>query len=370
MIRRTFIRNVASLAVAPTVISEDACQQPSIVRGKIEWSMVTMFRVNARQRDFAKIVSEASEGQLSIRLRSRDRKPPSQVIEDVSSGKTEMAWGNFLYSPSEEEGMPRVQKVPAADFLIMPFGLTAQEYNGWIENGGGLELIGRIYEQIGCKYFPAGNTGIQMGGWYAKEINSINDLKGLRIRISGFGAAVMKAIGAEPYDVAPWSDDAQHALMNGKLDAFERGGPASDLAAGIHRLSKFKYYYYPAWHEPSVPFTLSINRDKWNTLPSHLQTIISAAARWLNYHMVVDRTAVNGAALESLVKKHGIQVKQFPETVLRELARVTDQILRVRASEDRLSQEVFDSIMQFRQNASPWSMVSLQPFLKARGTPY
>jgi TRAP-type mannitol/chloroaromatic compound transport system substrate-binding protein len=206
-----------------------------------------------------------------------------------------------------------------------------------------------------------------MGGWYAKEINSINDLKKLKIRISGLGAEVMKAFGAEPYDVAPWSEDAQRALMDGKLDAFERGGPASDLAVGIHKLNKYKYYYYPAWHEPSVPFSLSINRAKWNALPSHLQIIISTAARWLNYHMIVDRTVLNGAALASLVQEHDVQVRQFPENVLRQLAKVSDQILRERASQDKLSQEVFESIMQFRQKASPWAMVSLQPFIRARG---
>ena len=139
----------------------------------------------------------------------------------------------------------------------MPFGLTAQEYNSWIEYGGGLELVENIYKQIGCKYFPAGNTGMQMGGWFAREINTIDDLKGLRIRISGFGAAVLKAVGADPYDVAPWSDDAQQALREGRLDAFERGNPASDLSVELHR--QFKYYYYPAWHEPSVPFDLIIS---------------------------------------------------------------------------------------------------------------
>jgi TRAP-type mannitol/chloroaromatic compound transport system substrate-binding protein len=367
MKRRTFLRNVAAIAAAPTAIAEAAFRQPAPAQGKTEWQMITQFRVNPLQREFARIITEASDGQLQIRLSSRGLKPPSKVIEDVNSGKIEMVWGGFLNSPPEEEEASQSQKVSAADFLIMPFGLTAQEYNGWIECGGGQELVERIYEQIGCKYFPAGNTGIQMGGWYAKEIKTIDDLKGLKIRISGFGAAVMKAVGAEPYDVAPWSHDAQRALMEGDLDAFERGGPASDLTAGIHKHGKYKYYYYPDWHEPSVPKALLINRVKWDTLPSHLQTVISTAATWLNYQMLVDRTAVNSAALASLVQEHGVQIRRFPETVLETLAKVSDQILRERASQDKLSQEVFNSIMAFRQKVSPWAMVSLQPFLRARG---
>jgi TRAP-type mannitol/chloroaromatic compound transport system substrate-binding protein len=368
MKRTTFLRNVAAVAVTPAAIAKATFTQPSLSKGKTEWQMTTMFRVNQRQRDFARIVTEASDGQLMIRIHSRELKPPAEVIEDISSGKIEMGWGNFLSSPPEGEKASKVQRVPAADFLIMPFGLTAQEYNGWIVNGGGFELVSRIYEQIGCKYFPAGNTGIQMGGWYAKEINSIDDLKGLKIRISGFGAAVMKAVGAEPYNVAPWSDDARRALEEGILDAFELGGPASDMVAGIHKLGKYKYYYYPAWHEPSVPKALLINSAKWNAIPTQLQTIISTAATWLNYHRLVDRTEPNGAALLSLIQDYGVQVRPFPNEVLRELANVSDQILREAASEDKLSQEVFDSIMQFRQKVSPWAMVSLQPFLKARGT--
>jgi TRAP-type mannitol/chloroaromatic compound transport system substrate-binding protein len=363
MKRRTFIRNLAAgVAVHGSVAGVSF---PKTSQSKKEWKMATQFRVHQRHQEFAKIIAEASEGQLLINLISRGKKPLSKVLEEVRRGKTEMVLGNLLCSPSEEEGKAKVQKVPAADFLIMPFGLTALEYNAWIECGGGRELVDRMYKQIGCKYFPAGNTGIQMGGWFAKEINSIDDLKGLKIRISGFGAAAMKDVGAEPYDVAPWSDDAKNTLSAGKLDAFEFGNPDSDLNSGLHK--RYKYYYYPAWHEPSVPFDLIINLDKWEALPPHLKTIISTTARWLNYQWLNECTARAAAALDTLVKKHGVQLRQFPATVLKELAKVSNQIMRERTSKDKLSQEVFDSIMLFRQKVSSWAMVSLQPFLTARG---
>jgi TRAP-type mannitol/chloroaromatic compound transport system substrate-binding protein len=326
--------------------------------------MVTYFRVRQEHQDFAKIIAETSKGQLLIKLISRGTEPPLKVIEDISSGKIEMGYGSFLYSPTEKENEPRVQKVPAADFLIMPFGLTAQEYNAWIEFGGGLELVGKIYDQIGCKYFPAGNTGIQMGGWFAKEINSIKDLKGLKIRISGFGAAAMKALGAEPYDVAPWSDDAKRAMNSGKLDAFELGVPSTDLANELHK--RYKYYYYPAWHEPSVPRALVINRSKWDSLPAHLKAVISTAASWLNYQGII-RMVGPAEALETLVKEHGVQLRQFPESVLKELAKVSHQIMREQASKDKLSQAIFDSIMLFRERVSSWAKVSQQSYLTARG---
>jgi TRAP-type mannitol/chloroaromatic compound transport system substrate-binding protein len=364
MQRRSFFRNVAAVGVVPIAIIKNIYPKCTLAKEKRQWQMVTQFRVNAKQQEFARIIAEASDGQLQIRLNSKGSDLPSKIIEDVSSGKVEMAWGNFLYSPSESEGIPRVSKVPAADFLIMPFGLTAQEYNSWIEYGGGLELVDTIYEQIGCKYFPAGNTGMQMGGWFAKEINTIEDFKGLRIRISGFGAAVLKAVGAEPYDVAPWSNDARSALIEHKLDAFERGNPASDLTAELYK--QFKYYYYPAWHEPSVPFALSINRSKWDALPTYLKAIISTAARWLNYQWINEKTAHRAAALETLVKEHSVLLRRFPEVVLVDLARISDHILRERASKDRLSQEIFESITKFKQKASHWAMIALQSYLTAR----
>jgi TRAP-type mannitol/chloroaromatic compound transport system substrate-binding protein len=363
------MRNVAAVAVVQTSAAKAAYPIPAFIRGKTEWQMITQFRVTPMHERFAQIVAEASDGQMLIRLRSREGNPPSKVIDDLNSGKVEMAWGTILMmnSPTEDENAPRIRKVPAADFMIMPFGLTPEEFNAWIEHCGGHELVDRIFEQIGCKYLPAGNTGIQMGGWYAKEINTIDDLKGMKIRISLFGAEVLKAVGAEPYDVAPWSEDAKQALKDGWLDAFERGGPAGDFAAGLHKLDKYRYYYYPDWHEPSVPKALFINQARWNTLPSYLQTIISSAATWLNHSMLVDRMALNSNSLASLVQDHGVQLRQFPEPVLSELAEVTDRILQERASQDKLSQEVFDSIMQFKQKVTPWSMVSHQPFLSARG---
>lgn len=363
MKRRTFIHNLAAGVVVPGTIAGTSFPKPALTPNKIEWKMVTFFRVNQKLLDFAKIVAEASKGQLLINLSSRGKEPPFKAIEDISRGKIEMEYGSFLFSPTEKEGEARVQIVPAADFLVMPFGLTAQEYNAWIEFGGGRELVDKIYDQIGCKYFPAGNTGIQMGGWFVKEINSIEDLKGLKIRISGFGAAAMKALGAEPYDVAPWSDDAKRVMKSGKLDAFELGRPSSDMANELHK--QYKYYYYPAWHEPSVPRALIINRTKWEALPSNLKAIISTAASWLNYQDSI-RIADDAEALETLVKEHGVQLRQFPESVLKELAKVSYQIMNERASQDKLSQEVFDSIMMFKKKVSSRAKVTLQPYLTAR----
>jgi len=366
MRRRKFIKNLAAGAAIPSAVVGASCSQKTQSREKIEWRLISKFRVRQKLEDFARIIAEASSGQMIVHLSSISAKPELKIPEDISSGKIEMGYGNFLNSPPEEEGATPERRVPAIDFMIMPFGLTAQEYNAWIEYGGGQVLLDKIFGQIGCKYFPAGNTGIQMGGWFNKEINSIEDLKGLKIRISGFGSAAMKAVGAEPFDYAPWSEVANRALLESELDAFERGSPVSDLSVGLHK--HFKYYYYPAWHEPSVPRDLFINRTKWDALPLHLKTIISTAARWLNSQWMNERMADNVEALETLVKEQGVQLRKFPDPVLKKLAKVSYQIMKQHASQDKLSQEVFDSIMEFKDKASSWAMVSLQPYLAARGS--
>lgn len=366
MKRRAFVHGLAACTLAPGTMAGISTPKRTFYQEKFEWKMVRQSQVNRKHKDFVRIIVETSQGQLKINLISRGKKSYTEVLDEIRTGNTHMAFGGFLVSPSEKEGEKKVYKVPAAALLIIPFGLSALEYNAWIEFGGGYELVSKIYERIGCKYFPAGNTGIQMGGWFAKKINSIEDLKGLKIRISGFGAEAMKALGDEPYDVAPWSNDAINALVAGKLDAFELGNPISDLNRELQK--RYKYYYFPAWHEPSVPFALLINHEKWKSLPPYIKTIISTTARWLNYHWINERTAAAVDALDALIKKHGVQLRQFPDAVLRELKKATKEIMREYTDRDPLSQEVYDSIMLFKKKVSAWAKVSHQPFLKARGS--
>jgi TRAP-type mannitol/chloroaromatic compound transport system substrate-binding protein len=244
----------------------------------------------------------------------------------------------------------------------MPFGLTAQEKNAWFEYGGGQEIADKVYAKLGCKFFPGGSTGAQMGGWFNKEINSISDLKGLKIRIGGPGAEVLKALGAEvisfPLTKAP------QALKSGKLDAVELVGPALDMAAEIHKFAK--YYYYPCWHEPGGVFDLFINKTKWDSLSPSLKAVVKGAATCLNYNVLSSNLARNSAALNSLVEEQGVQLRQFPNEVLQKFRQVFDQMIQKKVSEDELTREVLTSIWQFKKQAVGWSKVSMQPYLSAR----
>ena len=200
------------------------------------------------------------------------------------------------------------------------------------------------------------------GGWFNKEINSTSDLKGLRIRIGGPGGGVLKALGAE---VVPLPlRKAPQAFKNGEIDALELVGPAVDMAAGIHKLAK--YYYYPCWHEPGGVLDLFINKTKWNGLNPSLKAIVKGAATCLNYNVLSNNVARNSAALTALVEEHKAQLKQFPNEVLQQFRRVSNEMLQEQASKDELTGEVLNSIWRFQKIAANWSKVSLQPYLKVR----
>jgi len=304
---------------------------------------------------FAKMVSEGTEGLITIKFYGPGKIVPfPKTIEAVGDGTVEMGMGapNFW-----------ARKIPAMAYLHnTPFGLTAQEQNTWFEFGGGQELADKVYAKAGCKFFPFGNTSCQMGGWFNKEINSIGDFKGLKIRIGGFGGKTLKAAGAEVVSL-PFRKIAP-ALKDGTIEAAEFTGPFHDMLFGFHKTAK--YYYYPAWHEPSGAFDLFINKAKWDAQSSKVKAVITAAAAAINSRILCDRVARNSAALAKLTGEHGVQLRQFPDDLLKELSHLSEKVVREHASKDKLSEEILNSIIEFRKNAAGLAAVSLQPYLTAR----
>ena len=247
---------------------------------------------------------------------------------------------------------------------LVPFGLTAQEQNAWFEFGGGQEFADKIYADLGCKFFLCGNSGAQMGGWFKNEINSIAALKGIKMRIGGYGGAAMKSLGVELVKL-PFSGKAiNQALKEGKIEAAEWMGPAPDLEAGLY--TNAKYYYYPAWHEPSAAMDLFINKSKWDALPNDYKAVIKTAAAAVNNRILCYNCYINSSALSKLVNEHNVQLREYPSDMLQKFRQISDQILKGQASKDKLTQEVLDSIWRFQKEATGWSEVSLQSFLNAR----
>ena len=241
-------------------------------------------------------------------------------------------------------------------------GLNAAEINGWLRYGGGQPLWDELYAQFGLKGFPVGNTGVQMGGWFNREINALDDFKGLVMRMPGLGGEVLRGIGAT-VKALPGGEIFQ-ALKTGAIDATEWVGPYNDLAFGLHQAAK--YYYWPGWHEPGTALECMVNKDALAALPSDLQSIVAYACQAANDDMLSEFTARNNSALETLVKQHGVQLRRFPDELLAQVGAVASQVVADIAGKDPFSQKVYASFEAFRKGAVSYTKITEEAYTQAR----
>lgn len=332
----------------------------SFEQKQYNWRLVTAWPKNypglgmAPER-IADLVEEMSNGQMKITVYGAGEQVPAfGVFDAVSSGSHQMGHsGGYFWKG----------KVPAAQFFTgVPFGLTADEINAWTNRGGGLELWREIYEPFNIYPIPAGNTGTQMFGWFNKEINSLEDIKGLKMRIPGIGGEVLKRAGGIPVTLP--GGELFTALQTGVIDATEWVGPYNDLTFGFQQTAK--YYYYPGWHEPGSMLELLINKDAWDSLPKHLQVIIETASKAVNQDILDEYTARNNKALRELVDVHGVELRRLPDDVISEFKIIANEILEENASEDETVNKVYQSYLKFKNEVSEYHKVSEDAFVEAR----
>ena len=332
----------------------------SLEQKQYNWRLVTAWPKNypglgmAPER-IADLVEEMSNGQMKITVYGAGEQVPAfGVFDAVSSGSHQMGHsGGYFWKG----------KVPAAQFFTgVPFGLTADEINAWTNRGGGLELWREIYEPFNIYPIPAGNTGTQMFGWFNKEINSLEDIKGLKMRIPGIGGEVLKRAGGIPVTLP--GGELFTALQTGVIDATEWVGPYNDLTFGFQQTAK--YYYYPGWHEPGSMLELLINKDAWNSLPKHLQVIIETASKAVNQDILDEYTARNNKALRELVDVHGVELRRLPDDVIAEFKIIANEILEENASQDETVNKVYQSYLKFKNEVSAYHEVSEDAFVEAR----
>ena len=332
----------------------------SFEQKQYNWRLVTAWPKNypglgmAPER-IADLVEEMSNGQMKITVYGAGEQVPAfGVFDAVSSGSHQMGHsGGYFWKG----------KVPAAQFFTgVPFGLTADEINAWTNRGGGLELWREIYEPFNIYPIPAGNTGTQMFGWFNKEINSLEDIKGLKMRIPGIGGEVLKRAGGIPVTLP--GGELFTALQTGVIDATEWVGPYNDLTFGFQQTAK--YYYYPGWHEPGSMLELLINKDAWDTLPKHLQVIIETASKAVNQDILDEYTARNNKALRELVDVHGVELRRLPDDVIAEFKIIANEILEENASKDETVNKVYQSYLKFKNEVSEYHKVSEDAFVEAR----
>jgi len=325
-----------------------------------KWRMVTTWPKNfpglgTTAEEFAGMVNRMSDGRLTIHVHGAGEIVPAMgVFDAVSSGSVEMGHGGAYYW--------RGKAAASQFFTTVPFGMNAQEMNAWLTHGDGLTLWRELYEPFGLIPFAAGNTGIQMAGWFNKEINTLDDLRGLKMRIPGLAGEVFNRAGGTSVNIP--GGELYTALQTGVIDAAEWVGPANDLAFGFHQVAK--YYYYPGWQEPGSTLELIVNKRAFESLPDDLQAIVTHAARAANQDMLDLYTATNNAALETLVNDHGVQLRRLPDDVLNKLRRITEQVFIEQAAQDPVFNKVWQSYKTFQAKADAWHKVSEQVYYQVR----
>ena len=340
--------------------SADESPSTAISEEVLEWKMVTSWPKNlpaigvAPER-FAELVDTMSNGRLKIKVYgANEYVDADQVFDAVSNGSAQMGHGAAYYW---------VGKAPAAVlFTTIPFGMTAQEMNAWIAYGGGLELWRELYEPFDVIPMACGNSGVQMGGWFNSEINTLDDLKGLVMRIPGLAGEVMQRAGAAPTTMP--ASELYTALQSGTIDATEWVGPYNDLALGLHDIAK--YYYYPGWHEPGATIELIVNEQAFEELPSDLQKIVEVASRAINQDMLDEFMARNNAALKTLVEEHNVELRRLPDEVLLKLKEISEEVMDELANRDPLTKRIVTSYREFQTEVSQWTAIAEEAYFHAR----
>ena len=362
--RRSFLRNVPLLATGALAACGQAQQQtatPAVNPHQYyKWKMVTTWPKNfpalgTGANSLAESIQAMSGGRLEIKVYGAgELVPASGVFDAVSGGTAEMGHGAAYYWKGKHEA--------TQFFAAVPFGLNAAEINGWLHYGGGQDLWDELYAPFGLKSFPVGNTGVQMGGWFNREINALDDFKGLVMRMPGLGGEVLRRIGAT-VKALPGGEIFQ-ALKTGAIDATEWVGPYNDLAFGLHQAAQ--YYHWPGWHEPGTALECMINKQALAALPSDLQSIVAYACQAANENMLSEFVARNNNALETLVYKHGVQLRRFPDELLDRVGAVASEVVADIADKDPFSQKVYASFDTFRRSAISYTKITEEAYTKAR----
>lgn len=345
---------------SPAKVLVQGVDSANIEQEQYNWRMATTWPkkfpgLGLAPENFADMLRTMSAGRLNISVHGANEIVPALgVFDAVSSGSVEMGHGAAYYWKG---------KIPAAPFFTsVPFGMNVQEFNGWLHYGGGLELWRELYKPFNLVPYAAGNTGVQMGGWFNKEINSLADIKGLKMRIPGFGGEVFTRAGGTAVNIP--GGELYTALQSGVIDATEWVGPYNDRAFGFQDIAQ--YYYYPGWHETGPGLEIIVNAKALASLPQDLQKMIEVAARAVNQDMLDEYTARNNAALIDLVEQQGVKLRWFPEDVLAQLKTISVELYDELAAQDPTFAKVYASYREFLEGAKQYHALSEQAYYDLR----
>ena len=361
--RRKFLAGLGAAGLAACAKPADDPQSAPSGQAKpktYKWKMVTTWPPNfpglgTGAVNLARMIEKASGGRIRIQVYAGGELIPAfEVFDAVSSGTAEIGHGAAYYWKG---------KIEAAQlFAAVPFGMNVQELNAWLYYGGGLELWRELYAPFDLIPTPAGSTGVQMGGWFNREIRSMDDLDGLKMRIPGLGGEVLKRAGG--LIVTMPGSEIFTSLQTGAIDATEWVGPYNDLAFGLHQAAK--YYYYPGWHEPGPVLECLLNRQAYESLPEDLQALVMTACQAVNTDMLAEFTARNHEALDTLVNEHEVALRQFPDEVMSSIKALSIEVMEDLAARDEAARPVYESYRAFQKKVSAWHKISEQAMFQVR----
>lgn len=293
------------------------------------------------------LVETMSNGRLQLRIDDPSKHKAGLAVMDLAkTGQYDIGYTASYYYKGKDFKL--------IFFTTVPFGMLPLEQHAWYEYGGGKELAAKVYAQHGLISFLGGNTGVQMGGWFKKEIKSLQDLQGLKVRIPGMGGEVMSKLGVLAVTVP--LGELYTSLEMGTIDAVEWISPVFDMNMGFQKLAK---YYYTGWQEPASDTQFLVNKRVYDKLPKDLQLILKTAMAQIANNILDQSIYGNSLAWEKIKKENpDVQVKSFPKDVMHALEKANDEILNEQAAKDPIFKEILDSQRDFLKKARPWTKMS------------
>ncbi len=367
MINRRKLLGAATLGTAGLAVtacgqsaSDNGVAAPAIKRKKTHLTMTTTWPkglpgLGVAAERVAQRIEALSEGQMEVKVYAAGELVPAfEAFDTVSAGNADMYHGADYYWQSKSKAFNF--------FTAVPMGMTVSEIMGWIDFGGGQALWEELSGQYGVIAFQGANTGHQMGGWFKREINSLDDFRGLKMRIPGLGGDVVRALGGAA-EALPGNEIYQ-ALQTGRIDATEWVGPWNDYFLGFHREAQF--YYGPGFHEPGSSLAVGINRKKWDSLTTTEQAIIRSACNEVNHLSVGEFTYYNGVYLEKLVNEENIQLRNFPDDVITRVREISADVRSDAGTGGDIERRIYESFEDALKKMRGWARVSDGPYLSSR----
>lgn len=352
---------MTSMKKAPELKVADApLAAPAVVMDRVEFAMVSTWPrdfpgLGTGAQRFAERLSKMSDDRIQVQYFSAgERVGAFDSFDEVASGNAQGYHAADYYWKGKHPGW--------AYFTAVPFGLTYTEMNAWVRFGGGQELWDELGAEFDLKGLMCGNTGVQMGGWFNKEINTADDLKGLKMRIPGLGGDVMAKLGASPVSLP--GGQIYENLVSGAIDATEWVGPWNDQVMKFYEAAK--YYYYPGMHEPGSMLALGLNASFWGKLSKSDQTMIEAAAAMENDVMMSEYNAKNGASLAQLINNNGVELRRFSDEIYDSFGKAADEVFSEVVAHSDLASRIHSSFLKAREEVGGWTNISDQAYVAQR----